>query len=93
MFRLIANLLTNNNFRESIGNEVEVASKGESGIESDDMILDLSKSRLRKIKEYETKRRETTTSMKKRNLPTNASTNSTLINYEYHPIITFFNDY
>ena len=69
---------------------MEVSSKGESGIESDDMILDLSKSRLRKIKEYETKRRETT---KMKNVPTNARTNSSLINYDYHPIFTFFNDY
>ena len=71
---------------------MEVASKGESGIESDDMILDLSKSRLRNIKEYETKRRETA-AMKKKRVPTNASKNSSLINYDYHPIITFFNDY
>ena len=37
IFASISNLLNDTYFRESIGNDVEVASKRESGIESDDM--------------------------------------------------------
>ena len=78
------------NFRNSIENNVEVASKGESGLEENPIILDLGKDRMENVKEYESKKREA--SVKKDSI-SKEDTNSTLSNFDYHPIMSFFNDY
>jgi len=80
------------NFRQrnSIENNVEVASKGESGLEENPIILDLGKDRMENVKEYESKKRES--SVKKDSI-TKGDKNSTLSNFDYHPIMSFFNDY
>ena len=78
------------NFRNSIENNVEVASKGESGLEENPIILDLGKDRMENVKEYESKKRES--SVKKDSI-TKGDKNSTLSNFDYHPIMSFFNDY
>ena len=78
------------NFRNSIENNVEVASKGESGLEENPIILDLGKDRMQNVKEYESKKREP--NVKKDSL-SKEDKNSTLSNFDYHPIMSFFNDY
>ena len=78
------------NFRNSIENNVEVASKGESGLEENPIILDLSKDRMEIVKEYESKKRES--SVKKDSI-SKEDKNSPLSNFDYPPIMSFFNDY
>ena len=77
-------------FRNSIETNVEVVSKGESGLEENPIILDLGKDRMKIVKEYESKKRE---AVIKNNSKSREDTNSTLSNFDYHPIMSFFNDY
>merc|ERR1712136_344845 len=76
--------------RNSIETNVEVVSKGESGLEENPIILDLGKDRMKIVKEYESKKRE---AVIKNNSKSREDTNSTLSNFDYHPIMSFFNDY
>ena len=45
---------------------------------------------MKKVKEYESKKREANV---KNDRTPNEDTNSTLSNFDYHPIMSFFNDY
>ena len=80
-------------FRASTSNHVNFSSENVSGLDSDDMILDDSRNRMNKIKEYESNKRGN--SVESRSIPLNENkmTNSSHINYDYHPILSFFNDY
>ena len=59
-------------------------------MEASPIILDLGKDRMKKVKEYESKKREANV---KNDRTPNEDTNSTLSNFDYHPIMSFFNDY
>ena len=59
-------------------------------MEASPIILDLGKDRMKKVKEYESKKREANGNYD--SIP-NEGTNSTLSNFDYHPIMSFFNDY
>lgn len=92
--------------RDSIENDVNISSENlleTAGI--NDMILDTSKGRMKKVKDYESRRRhfkdrnigkednaEQTKQVSHKTSKSNNDSSAALINYDYHPIISFFNN-
>ena len=77
-------------FREYKTNDVHLSSKTLSGLDAGEAKIDLKRTKNKKNKENVMKNNSLNTQNNKKK---NGTTNNSLINYDYHPIISFFNDY